>query len=137
MPSELRHLLFRPAEVVQAVKEYHRRAGVPLPSGAVARCGPEAEGTGVRFRITLVLDQSKIDQGKSQAPSCPAEGEEYDLVIEGPALAAALILHCRDRRIPLPAVAEKSLTRFGEQTCLVATINPKQVELPQPGQLRL
>lgn len=134
MPSELRHLMFRPPEVVQAVKEYHRRLGVPLPSGAVARCGPESDGAGgaVLFRITLVPDQ-----GKGLSPHAAGEGEQREVVIEGSALAAALILHCRDRRIPLPASADKSLQRIGEQVCLVATINPKQSELPQPDQMRL
>jgi len=36
-------------------------------------------------------------------------------------LAAALILYCRDRRIPLPANAKKSLRRVGEQVGLVVT----------------
>lgn len=134
MPSELRHILFRSPEVVQAVKEYYRRLGTPLPAGAVTCCGPEGEGAGnaVLFRITLVPDGAK-----GLSPPAQGEAKQHDVVIEGPALAAALILHCRDRRIPLPATAEKSLQRFGEQLCLVATINPKQGELPQPGQLRL
>ncbi len=133
MPSELRHLLFRPPEVVQAVKEYHRRIGTPLPAGTVLQCGPESEGASgvVRFRIVL-----EPDLGEGVAPK-PGEEPRQEVVIEGPALAAALILHCRDRRIPLPASADKSLQRFREQVCLIATINPKQDELPQPGQLRL
>lgn len=132
MPSEVRHLLFRPAEVVQAVKEYHRRSGAPLPSGTVARCGPEAEGGGVRFRITLVPDRAR-----DRTPSAATEAARYEVVVEGPVLAAALILHCRDRGIPLAASAEKSLQRFGEQVCLISTINPKQSEQPHPSQLRL
>lgn len=133
MPSELRHLLFRPPEVVQAVKEYHRRLGTPLPAGTVMQCGPESEGASgaVRFRIVLEPDPAE------GAPPRPGEEARHELVIEGPALAAALILYCRDRRVPLPASADKSLQRFGEQVCLVATINPKQDALPQPGKLRL
>jgi hypothetical protein len=48
------------------------------------------------------------------------------VVIQGPALAAALILYCRDRRIPLAASAGKSLRLFGNQVCLVTTIKPRQ-----------
>lgn len=121
MPSELRRILFRPAEVVQAVREYQRRAGAPLPAGVVARCGPDDEGGGVRFRIAFAPEPSKGASSLS-----PAGGEGREVVIEAPVLAAALILHCRDRRIPLPAGAEKSLTRFGEQVCLVASINIKR-----------
>jgi hypothetical protein len=131
VPSELRQLLFRPAEVVQAVKEYHRRLGTPLPSGTVTRCGPECEVAGgiVSFRIAIVSDS---DSGGSAAVT---EDTRQDIVIEGPSLAAALILYCRDRRIPLPAGADKSLQRVGEKVCLIATINPNQDELPE--QLRL
>ena len=131
MPSELRHLLFRPAEIVQAVREYHRRLGTPLPSGTVARCGPEceAEDGGVSFRITILPDHD------GAGPAITGEAQRQDIVIEGPSLAAALILYCRDRRIPLPAGADKSLQAFGEKVCLIATINPKQEEMPE--QLRL
>ena len=48
-------------------------------------------------------------------------GSHREVVIEGPALAAALILHCRDRRIPLPTNAKKSLRRVGDQVGLVVT----------------
>ena len=53
MPTELRHLLFRPAEVVQAVKEYRRRMGHSLPPGTILSCGPECESSGeiLRFRL--------------------------------------------------------------------------------------
>ena len=133
MPSELRHLLFRPPEVVQAVKEYHRRLGTPLPVGTVMQCGPECEGAGGAVRFRIVIEPDPADG----TPPRPGEEARQELVIEGPALAAALILHCRDRRIPLPANADKSLQRFGEQVCLIATINPKQDAMPQPGPLRL
>lgn len=134
MPTEMRHLLFRPPEVLVAVKEYHRRVGTPLPAGSVARCGPEAVGAdaAVRFRIVLTPDPST----DPTLPSLPIPLRR-ELVIEPPVLAAALILHCRDRRIPLPASAGKSLQRFGEQVCLVVTINPKQDDMPAADQLCL
>ena len=133
MPTELRHLLFRPAEVVWAVKEYHRRTGAPLQSGSVVSCGPECDSAGgVAFRIALAPDP--VDGGAVSATD--PEGR-LEVVVEGPTLAAALILHCRDRRIPLPAAADKSLQQFGEQVCLVAKINPKQDELPSTEELKL
>lgn len=134
MPTELRHLLFRPPEVVMAVKEYHRRIGTPLPAGAVARCGPETAGADPAVRFRIVLTPDPVTDPLVPDPPLP---ERQELVIEGPALAAALILHCRDRRIPLPATADKFLQRFGEQVCLVVTINPKLEELPAADQLCL
>lgn len=134
MPTELRHLLFRPPEVVLAVKEYHRRIGTPLPAGAVARCGPESERADAPVRFRIVLSPDPVVDPAYVEPVVP---ERRDLVIEGPALAAALILHCRDRRIPLPATGDKSLQRYGEQVCLVVTINPELDEMPAADQLRL
>ena len=134
MPSEIRHIMFRPGEVVQALANYYRRLGEPLPAGTVLRCNPECHETGgiVRVRFAIAPDQG---HGGEQ----PADGgsTHREMIAEGPALAAALILYCRDRGIPLPARADKSLQLFGEQICLVATINPKQDDLPQLGHLRV
>ncbi len=126
MPSEVRHVLFQPPEVVQAVKAYHRRLGTPLPAGAIQRCGPEAEGTdgAVRFRITIVPDSAE------RTHPTPVEKTLREITIEGSALAAALILHCSDLRIPLPASAAKSLRCFGEQVCLVVAVNARQSPSP-------
>jgi len=121
--SELRHILFRPFEVVEAFKEYARRSGTRLPAGSVVSCGPENDGTGtpIRFRIVIAPD---LTHDKA-AP--PARGTPHrEIAIDSATLAAALILYCRDRRIPLPATADKSLQQFGDQVCLLATINPKQ-----------
>lgn len=126
MPSELRHILFRPAEVAVAITEYYRRTGTPLPQGSIVRCGPECEsaGSAMRFRMVLVLDIADSEA------SMPSAGAHREVVVEGPILAAALILYCRDRRIPMPVSGDKSLQRFGEQVGLVVTINPRQGNLP-------
>lgn len=126
MPTELRHILFRPGEVTLAIREYHRRMKTPLPPGTVVRCGAECEDAGgsVRFRLVLAPDPTE------GAPHQAGDDARREVVVEGPALAAALILFCHDRRIPLPATADKSLQRFGEQVGLVVTINPKQDEMP-------
>ncbi len=127
MPSELRHLLFRPVEVALAIKDYRRRLGMPLPHGGVVRCGPEisaADGS-VCFRMVLAPDPPD-----TASPATNAEPRQ-EIVVDGPALAAALILFCRERRIPLPSAGDKALQRFGEQVGLVITINRKQDDLTQ------
>ena len=130
VPSELRYIMFRPDEVVEAVKEYRRRMGTPLPHGGVVQCGPESgsavSGT-VSFRITFAPEGVK----GLAAP------ENEMLLIEGSVLAAALILYCRDHRIPMSASADKTLERMGNQVCLVAKFNPKQISLPQHDHVRL
>jgi len=128
MPTELRHLLFQPAEVVQAVQEYRRRLGQALPTGSIVSCGPECDGGSeiARYRLTLAPDATTVAKG--------GEGGRQDLlVIAGPALAAALILYCRDRNIPLAASASKSLQLFGNQVCLVTTLHPGKGEMAQPA----
>lgn len=120
MPSEIRHVLFRPAEVIDAIRLYHQRLGSPLPTGTVSRCGPETDGAGgnVRFRIAVQPD------GSRDAASTAVQ-ELVEVVVEGSNLAAALILYCRERQVPLPAGAHKSLQCFGEQVGLVATLNTR------------
>jgi hypothetical protein len=118
MPTELRHLLFQPAEVVQAVQEYRRRLGQALPSGAIVSCGPESKGSGeiMSFRLTIAPDAAAVMKR--------GESRQQETIIPGPALAAALILYCRDHKIPLAASASKSLQLYGNQVCLITTIHP-------------
>ena len=123
MPTEVRHILFRPAEVIQAVREYCRRSGRPLPTGSVLSCAVEngAAGGAIQFRIKVALDAA----GGVIYPK-PREIEQQDLVIESPNLTAALILYCNARHVPLPAKADKSLQRFGEQIGLVVNIGARR-----------
>ncbi len=114
MPSELRQILFRTPEVAQAVTEYHRRMRTPLPAGTIIRCAAESDGPDSPPRVRLVI---ALDDPEASNPG----GSHREVMIDGPALAAALILHCRDRRIPLPATAQKSLQRFGDRLGLVVT----------------
>ncbi len=132
MPSELRHLIFQPAEVLQAVRTYHQSAGKPLPPGEVVTCAaePDVENGSIRFRIAMI---PVAQRGELRTPG--ALQTQKLLVVDGPALVAALILHCRDRGIPLPARAEKSLKMVNEQLCLVAKISAKRPD--QPETLRL
>lgn len=117
MPSEIRHLMFRPYEVALAVQGYHRRMNKPLPPGALVACKLEGEGEGERIQVRMTI---MPDGGK----------HARHLLIDGPTLAASLILYCQAIRIPLPSKAEKSLQRFGDQVCLVAKLNAKPEAQP-------
>ncbi len=104
MPTELRHILFRPAEIIQAVREYHRRSRQPLPSGTVVSYAVETEEPAGAIRLRIQLARA------------PPAGQRD----------SAVLLYCNMQHIPLPATAEKSLQRFGEQLGLVVTVGGRR-----------
>ncbi len=120
MPTELRHVLFRPSEVIAAIVQYQRHMGYPLPPGTILSHGLEPGEPGSAVGFSVVIRPDTPDAG---APP------ERKVTVEGPALAVALILYCREQRIPLPAKADKSLQRFGNQVGLVVAVNPREKEI--------
>lgn len=110
MPTEVRHVLFKTAEVVAAMQSYYRRLGRPLSSGLIADCITEGDGIGSPVLIRL---QIHADGGN---------GRPFEITIDSITLVAALIMHCKDNCVPLPARARKSLQRMGEHVCLVAAL---------------
>lgn len=92
LPQEIRHLLFAAAEVVRAVVEYQKRSGSALQSGDVTdfQAYHQADGVHARFDIGGADWQRTV-------------------TVEPGRLAAALILYCKYRSIPLPADAAKVL----------------------------
>ena len=133
MPSELRCLFFQPDEVLQAIKEYQLRRGTPLPEASVLQASPERDAVGglVRFRMQLALARSSSLDSERGGPEC------REVIIEEPALSAALIYYCRNFRIPLPAGTEKSLQLIDGQIGLVVRIVPGHTAMPQLSQIRL
>jgi hypothetical protein len=121
MASELRHILFEPLEVVEAVGDYFRRIGRAAPSGIVVRCGPSGggdDGTPIRFEITLAQDP--MERRLRLADSAVAA--ENHLTVDSADVTAALILHCRSQKIPLPVGATKTLQIYGDKICLTFRI---------------
>jgi hypothetical protein len=131
MPTEIRYTLFRAAEVCEAVRVYKQRIGAPLPSGVVTDYVPEslAPDGDVRVRMTLARDE---ESAVSRAPKKLANTMSQ-VSIEGSALAAALILYCNVRGIPMPAKANKSLKIMDGQVCLCSSLVQRLSEVPQPG----
>ena len=118
MPSEIRHLLFHESEVVSALAEFHRRAKDPLPAGTVARFALFDQPS-VRVEIEIARDET---------------GERRKgIVVEKERLAAALILHCKMKKIPLPASAIKVLRIVQNQLALVVTIGATPEEADKLG----
>ena len=97
MPREMRQIMFRSPEIMSAVMDYHRRRAIPLPKGTAAGC--------------MIVDEPAL----SAMLSIQADGGGTSVVtINAEMLAAALILYCINRKIPLPAEADKRLQKVGE-----------------------
>ena len=102
--------MFRTAEIVSAMQAYYRRLGRPLSSGLVSGCAMDGDGVNAPIQLRLLL------HGDASV------GGAQEVQIDDVTLTAALIMLCRDNRVPLPARAQKSLQRVGEHLCLVATL---------------
>jgi hypothetical protein len=98
MPKELRQVVFRSAEVIEAVTAYFRHRQLKLPGGNIEKF--EVSDSPVTLTLHVMIPG---EQGS----------EIRQLQIKTEELAAALILHCINNRIPLPAEASKSLRKVG------------------------
>jgi hypothetical protein len=89
--DEYRLIFFRESELVRALGAYRRVRKDPLPPGQIAKLQCDAK----TLRVTVVM---QTDDGSTVRAS-----------FEAAEVAAALIVHCKDVRIPLSRSAEKSL----------------------------
>ena len=98
MTTEIRQIAFLPSEVCTAIHDYCRRRNEPLPAGTI---------TGVDFgdgpEVVVTLNVRNDSTGVSIPVS-----------LTGESVAAALILFCINRKIPLPAKAQKKVQRIGD-----------------------
>lgn len=117
MPTEIRNIIFTTNEVLFAVKDFRQRKKDPLPSGSVLDC--------------VILEKPNIHAMIDTA--CDPDGHKLTLTFESEELAAALILFCINRKIPLPADAIKILQLFDGELGLVVTIFPPD---QKPGKIK-
>ena len=105
MPSEVRQLLFQAREQILAVMEYYQRRGLPLPVGTASRIAI-VEAQPIHAILDITTDQ----------------GETVNIELNAETLAAALILYCINRKIPLPADADKKLKRVQEDAIALVVV---------------
>jgi hypothetical protein len=114
MPIEVRHVLFDRAEVQAALLAYHRRRALPKRSLSVADFTVE-DSPVLRAFLSFLDDEGTLD------------------VVEfaGTEIAAALILYCRQTRVPLPARASKELKVYSSgDLCMSLALNaPESLKL--------
>ncbi|MBP0496282.1 hypothetical protein [Roseomonas indoligenes] len=136
MPTELRHIIFSSAEIVEAVSLFARSRGRPLPPGQITEAAAldTEPGSAVTFRLSILPDASDREAGRLSPERLSPERlspERLSMDWSGPELAAALLRYCRGRNIPMPVRGSKSLQRFGTQVGLVVTIAPRKSSLPE------
>ncbi len=120
MPSEMRYIQFSQPEVVQAVREFLRRRGQNFPAGTVTASGPVGDVEEEIVRYRMLITGCPIPQ-TGKAP--PREPEKHEIMVPAETLKAALILSCRDLKIPLPMAPYKSLRYVAPQVCLLMTMS--------------
>ncbi len=103
MPGEVRHIKFNEVEVLRALTEYRKRRSQPLPSSE------DVEVT-IRDKPKFLVTLAIVPEGK-QIP--------LEFVFEGEELAAAPIMFCIDRKIPMPATGvSKTIQMYGDSIAL-------------------
>jgi hypothetical protein len=118
MPFDVRRISFHQDEVIQAILELSRANVQRLPPGKIV---------GIVLGAPDVTATLAIRRNTS-APT-------VRVIVPSTAVAAALILYCVNRKIPLPAQAAKSLEWDRDGVCLVAEreIKPKRLQPHEYG----
>src|SRR5262245_37125063 len=103
MTTEIRQIVFQQTELCAAIHDYKKRRAEPLPPGSIigVTCGDGPDPT-----ATLTIRNDSTNG-------------VIIVTFNAEEIAAALILFCINRRIPLPAKAGKKLVRYGDSFALM------------------
>jgi hypothetical protein len=110
MTTEIRQIAFQPAEVCAALQDYRRRRNEPLPAGSIASVD---FGSGPDIVVKLIIQND-------------SSGARHEVAFDTDVVGAALILFCINRKIPLPATAQKKVQRIGDSIGLVMRQDSKR-----------
>lgn len=110
MPSEVRQLLFKSREIITAITEYYQRRGIALPNGTAERVMLPESGQ-VHALLIIATDR----------------GGKVEVEVNTEMLAAALILYCINRKIPLPVESEKRLQRVQEDSVALVVVKRAKI----------
>ncbi len=100
MPGEIRLIIFNDAEVLNALTEFRKRRKEPLPSS-------QDVAVTIRDKPRIMVTLAIVPEGKKMP---------LEFIFEGEELAAALIMYCIDRKIPLPATGVSKTIRLVEDS---------------------
>jgi hypothetical protein len=101
MPSEQRQIIFTNDEAMASLQQFYQRSSQAFPKGRI-------ENVGVSAANGCQIDCDVVDAGHVRD----------HVSIAGEKLAAALLLYCMTRKIPVPAAARKTLSIVNGQLAL-------------------
>jgi len=107
---EIRFVLFTDAEVVSSLVEFRRARRDPLPPGAVRGLERVIDKDNIKVILHISADN----------------GNRVAVEFDKSGLAAALVLFCINRKVPLPASAEKDVQILEGMISLQLSLKPKK-----------
>jgi hypothetical protein len=101
MPSELRQIIFTSDEAMAALRQFYQRSNQAFPKGRI-------ENVGVSAANGCQLDCDVVDSNEIRD----------HVTVASEKLAAALLLYCKTRKIPVPVAARKTMNVVNGQLAL-------------------
>jgi hypothetical protein len=94
----------------RALIEYNRQRRTPFPPGNLKKVVIDRD----RLNVTILIDKDSGDTDK--------------VTFDAASVAAALIVYCRDRKIPLPAKSAKEMRLVADRLCFLIRIKGTPAE---------
>jgi len=131
MPKEIRYLLFSAQEVQTAVIEFYRKRRGGAAAAVPARRTAAAMEPGLAIELCQRADGEPFALLRVGPPGGGGRDAAAAIELAAPDLVSALILYCKDKRIPIPAGGYKSLEIVGDELGLLATLRVPQGARPR------
>ncbi|MCA0451107.1 MAG: hypothetical protein LCH62_15290 [Proteobacteria bacterium] len=104
MASEYRLIFFDQNELCRALIEYNRQRRTPFPPGNLKKVVIDRH----TLNVTIQIDKDA--------------GQSATVAFDPSSVAAALIVYCRERKIPLPAKSAKEMRLVADRLCFLIRI---------------
>ncbi|MFM7347653.1 MAG: hypothetical protein ACKO1J_20060 [Tagaea sp.] len=110
MASEYRLIFFDQNEMCRALIEYNRQRRTPFPPGNLRKIVVDRD----TLHVTIHID---TDAGLATA-----------VAFDPTSVAAAMIVYCRERKIPLPSKSSKEMRMVADRLCFLLRIRGNPAE---------
>lgn len=109
MPKEVRHILFTPDEILNAIVE------------EASRGRPDGQAGADRFRLDLAVGLGGDPMARVVRPARPGRAE-LSWEVQAQDLHMLLLRLCRRGRVPLPLRAHRRISVVGKGLCLTLAL---------------